>query len=46
MLVHGMPGRIAAWSLAGNAINPQLAAKIFAALLDAEDEARLQNLRG
>lgn len=36
MLVDGLPGRVAAWRLVGNAISPILAAEVIAAFLDVE----------
>jgi DNA (cytosine-5)-methyltransferase 1 len=39
MLVDGLPGRVAAWRLVGNAISPVLAAEVIAAFLDVEGEA-------
>lgn len=35
MLVDGFPGRLAIWSIAGNAISPILAAEVIAAFLEA-----------
>ena len=34
LLVDGIPGRVGLWRLAGNAIVPQLAAEVLAALMD------------
>lgn len=33
-LVNGLPGRVDLWSIAGNAINPQAAKEVIAALMD------------
>ena len=39
MLVDGLPGRVAAWRLIGNAISPILTAEVIGAFLDAERAA-------
>jgi hypothetical protein len=36
MLVNGLPGRVALWSIAGNAIVPVLAAEVLKAHLETE----------
>lgn len=36
LLVNGIPGRVGLWRIAGNAINPVLAAEVLGALLDCE----------
>lgn len=36
MLVNGMAGRVGLWRIAGNSIVPQLAAEVFASIIDAE----------
>lgn len=38
LLVDGFPGRVGLWRLAGNAIVPQIAAEVLAALLDVLDD--------
>lgn len=40
LLVDGMAGRVPAWRLGGNSINPVLAAEVIAALMDALDIER------
>lgn len=41
LLVDGLPGRVALWRVAGNAISPVLAAEVIGALMDMLDAERL-----
>lgn len=40
LLVPSMPGRVDLWKITGNAINPQLAARVLAALMEVKHDYR------